>query len=124
MNNYAHIALLSIEKITCSSLEPLLAWKLSAAEVFPINKDSRDKSCPKCAFLGLCEDGLVKGVNVGNYTTSVDNKNYALKGLELLKNDSKLSTSELWKIVNPSGKASNNQMDIVKVLFEEGYLIY
>lgn len=60
-------------------------WSKSAKEIFE-TKSSQEKNCPKCAFLGLCENGFVKGIPKGNYTKSVKNKEYALKAIEILKN--------------------------------------
>ena len=31
------------------------------------------------AFLGLCEEGLVKGIPAGKYSASKDNKQYAVR---------------------------------------------
>jgi hypothetical protein len=45
---------------------------------------AQKKGCPRGAFLGLCEEGLVKGIPAGNYTTSKDNKAYAVRAAELL----------------------------------------
>ena len=36
-------------------------------EVFPTQESSRKKGCPQSAFLGLCEDGYVKGIPQGRY---------------------------------------------------------
>jgi hypothetical protein len=45
----------------------------------------KKKGCPKGTFLGLCEEGLVKGIPKGNYTKSVKNKKYAIKAVTVLK---------------------------------------
>lgn len=37
-------------------------YEKAVEEVFPNSKSSQEKSCPKNAFLGLCEEGLVKGI--------------------------------------------------------------
>jgi hypothetical protein len=53
---------------------PADAWESAAARVFPDSPSSREKSCPRSAFLGLCEDGIVTGVSPGAYSRSVLNK--------------------------------------------------
>ncbi|ARV16641.1 DUF6979 family protein [Polaribacter sp. SA4-12] len=83
MNNYALTALKSAQNYK-SSYSTIEIWSRSAKEVFPNSKSSQEKSCPKGTFLGLCEDGLVKGIPKGNYTKSVKNKEYALKAIEIL----------------------------------------
>ena len=55
-------------------------WRRS----IPTSVSAQKKGCPRGAFLGLCEDGLVKGIPAGNYTVSKDNKAYAVRAAELL----------------------------------------
>ena len=94
-------------------------WAKSAKEVF-ITKSAQEKGCPKNTFLGLCEEGLVKGIPKGDYTKSVKNKNYALKAVSILKNNQEKSFSpkELWMKLNLSDKRHNSQMDVVLALWE------
>lgn len=123
MNKYAEISIKAIEKIQNRQITPVDAWKEAAKEVFPNNPASIEKSCPKSAFLGLCEDGYVKGVPPGKYTRSQDNKKYVIEALELLKLENSLSEKELWeKIDKKSKKVHNQQMNVVKILFEKDYL--
>jgi hypothetical protein len=74
------------------------AYSLSIKGVFE-TKSSQEKSCPRNAFLGLCEAGLVKGIPKGDYTKSVKNKEYALKAIDILKKNAETTFSpiELWK---------------------------
>ena len=46
---------------------------------------------PRCAFLGLAEEGLVVGIPQGKYTNSADNKRYAIRAVELLRAQPHLS---------------------------------
>jgi hypothetical protein len=76
-----------------------------------------DKSCSRDAFLGLCENGLVKGIPPEKYTQSTLNKSYAVASVNLLRNNSALSSSKLWKFVMlylgiVTNKAHNNQMNV------------
>jgi hypothetical protein len=108
---------------------PVDSWKLSVNVIFN-SKSSIDKGCPKNAFLGLCEDGFVKGIKTGSYfkrKKSNLNKNYAIKAVELLALDSKLTKKELWHKVreelNLGDKRSNSQMDVVLALWEHGLIV-
>jgi hypothetical protein len=88
---------------------------------------SQKKGCPKGAYLGLCEEGLVNGIPVGSYTTSVDNKRYALRALSLLCSEPSLSGSAkvLWdRVLDMDGKAKapNGQMQVVLALWQKGLL--
>lgn len=53
------------------------AWDVAAAETFPPGSIGAKKNCPKSAFLGLIDLGLIRGVSPGGFTRSVDNKEYA-----------------------------------------------
>ncbi len=80
-NKYGQAALIAVK----SKGQPADRWLEATAVVFPRSPSSQIKSCPKGAFLGLCEEGVVQGIESGTYTTSTDNKRYALRGLALLK---------------------------------------
>ncbi|MED1724504.1 hypothetical protein P4V06_17235 [Brevibacillus parabrevis] len=70
---------------------PLEAWERASIHIFGAGTASQKKGCPKSAFLGLCEEGFVRGIEPGSYTTSVDNKAYALQAVEWLKKNPSLS---------------------------------
>ena len=86
---------------------------------------ARKKGCPRGAFLGLCEEGLVKGILAGHYTTSKDNKAYAVRAVALLTEGTQhWSTSALWQAVtNGAEKAHNSQMDIVLALWNNDLIV-
>ncbi|WP_238653205.1 DUF6979 family protein [Paenibacillus piscarius] len=46
---------------------PLNGWNQSTNELYGENTHSQRKGCPKNAFLGLCEEGLIRGISKGNY---------------------------------------------------------
>ena len=105
---------------------PKDAWGRAAERVFPNQKPSQDKSCPRCAFLGLAEEGLVVGIPRGKYTNSTHNKRYAIRAVELLREQPHLSDvpRSLWRLVvqeepNPN-KVHNDQMDVVVSLWKNG----
>ena len=121
MNKYAQVALKATNILKTHS--PLEAWSMAAQEVFPHAQASREKGCPKNTFLGLCEEGLVEGSSVGKYTRSKLNKQYALKALGLLQNNTNLSsdTDVLWMLV-VQNKKSNSQMDVVTALWNNNLI--
>mgnify|MGYP001608232452 CR=1 FL=1 len=113
MNAYGEVAIRAIECLqsgACTS--PIQAWDDAAAKVFSRSTASQEKSCPRSAFLGLCEDGLVSGVSRGNYTESTDNKRYALRALQLLRQDpeiARLGPESLWqRVMAGESKKSNS----------------
>ncbi|EPY6430836.1 DUF6979 family protein [Clostridium sporogenes] len=83
MNKYAQIAINAVKRINSdSSIDPKLAWEIEANKMFGEKKASARKGCPKNAFLGLCQEGLIKGIPKGIYNTKPNslNKKYALDG--------------------------------------------
>jgi hypothetical protein len=129
MSNYGKYGLVALNAVNklnnIKEMEPCNAWDEAAVVVFPTQLSSRKKGCPRSAFLGLCEEGKVKGVKSGNYTSSKANKSYATDALELLQSSPNLTTKDLWgKVINNiEPKAHNSQMNVVVALFHEGYLI-
>lgn len=104
---------------------PVEVWRSAASTVFPDSKSSREKGCPRDTFLGLCEEGLVRGIPAGNYTRSRLNKDYALKAIALLRAHPKSATDplHLWQqIVGPDKKVHNQQMDVVITLWGHGFI--
>jgi|AMWB02.1.fsa_nt_gi hypothetical protein len=99
---------------------PLGAWVEAAQELFPGKPSSQRKGCPKDAFLGLCEEGLVKGIPKGCYCNSFKNKGYALDAIALLKHDPRAAQDpeRLWTLVmRGERKVHNSQMDVVTALW-------
>lgn len=122
MNKYSITALKAAQNYK-ESFDIIRIYERATEEVFE-TKSSREKSCPKNTFLGLCEEGLVKGVPKGNYTKSVKNKEYALKAVNVLKsNHNKIFTSkELWEQLELGDKKHNSQMDVVLALWENNLI--
>jgi hypothetical protein len=102
--------------------DPDEAWYL-AIKSMTTSAATREKGCPKSAFLGLCEMGLVRGIPKGTYTTSYDNKRYALSAIEKLRNNPSLSLNreKLWASV-AGDKAHNGQMDVVLSLWKNNLI--
>ena len=94
-------------------------------KLYPTSPTARKKGCPRGAYLGLCEEGMVKGIPPGHYTTSKDNKACAVRAAALLAEGKEgWSTRALWQTVtNDPGKAHNSQMDVVMALWKNGLIV-
>ena len=122
MSKYEDLAKSAAEKAR-TGIDPQQAWESAALEVFPTQKSSRNKGCPKGAFLGLAEEGMIRGIPAGNYTRSLDNKQYAVDAVSILKTRPELSNdpSELWKaVMSGRSKQHNEQMSVVIALWKSG----
>ena len=105
---------------------PEEAWGKSISEVFPESKSSREKGCPRNAYLGLCENGLIKGIPSGNYTNSQLNKEYAITAHNIIKSDTNtnVTASALWNsVIYNEKKSHNSQMNAVMALHDHGLFI-
>jgi hypothetical protein len=102
------------------------AWETAARAAFPHSRSLREKSCPRVAFVGLCEAGLVAGVPAGAPTKARANKEYAVRAAELLAADPGLAESKprvLWdRVLGGGSKRHNSQMDVVLALHRKGLL--
>ena len=120
---YGEVARLAAKKAR-EGMAPLQAWKKSAEKIFHDRPPSRNKDCPRCAFLGLAKDGLIVKVDPGNYTKSEDNKRYAIAGVALLRKEPNLcdDVNEMWRRIMcnepDKDKKHNNQMDVVAALWK------
>jgi len=108
---------------------PVESWEMVANAIFD-SESAKTKGCPKNAFLGLCEAGLVKGIESGSYFKRKKpnvNKQYAITAVGLLVSDSNVSKNELWNKVraalNLGEKRHNSQMDVVLALWNEGLIV-
>tara|TARA_R110002072_G_scaffold36000_1_gene105925 strand:+ start:579 stop:989 length:411 start_codon:yes stop_codon:yes gene_type:complete len=119
MNKYGTAAI----KAAKEGENPIESWEKATKVLFK-SSDSQKKSCPKSAFLGLCEAGLVKDIPKGNYVKSIKNKEYALKAVEILRQNTEttFSPKELWKKLDLEDKNHNSQMDVVLGLWENGLI--
>lgn len=107
MSKYSKASVRAVELlINHDNYSPREAWDIATTEVFGFNSWGQKKGCPRNAFLGLCEEGLVRGVDAGSYTTSIKNKKYALRALDTLKENSELleDPKKLWNLVIEGGR--------------------
>lgn len=126
MGNYGKAAVKAVRLIAKGKRKTAPdAWNASTIALFGVDTASQKKSCPRAAFLGLCESGLVQGIPARNYTQSVANKSYAVAAVRLLKSKPSLiaiNNTELWKRVmkdlkKPITKTHYQQMDVVRALY-------
>lgn len=124
MGKYGKAAILARDLLLKhSNLDPLEAWNWAVAKVFPDSLSSREKSCPRGAFLGLCSEGLLHYIPPGSYTKSKDNRRYAIQAVKALSLEASLAdrADELWeKVILGERKVQNSQMDVVISLWKAG----
>jgi hypothetical protein len=127
MSLYGKISLLTLEKYHAGTTD-VVDWWQEAAPIYTQSENSQKKSCPRDTFLGLAAEGLIKGTPSGSYTSSKDNKNYAVTAVRILRKRPNLASNkgELWNIVR-NGKlgrtgellSENKQMDVVLALWNQ-----
>jgi hypothetical protein len=106
-------------------IDPVARWRTAMEALYPTSPIARKKGGPRGAFLGLCEEGLVKGIPAGRYGASKDNKAYAVDAAALLIEGSQTwSTSALWRAVSSDPeKPHNSQMDVVQALWKNDLIV-
>lgn len=125
MGKYGEAAIHATEVIRDSGIDPRKAWKESCESV-----GGDPRKCTRGVYLGLCEEGMIKNVPMGNYTDSTCNKRYAVEAVKLLRSCPSLvaeSRRGLWeKVLENSckGKRINQdgQLDVVLVLWNKGFI--
>jgi hypothetical protein len=124
-NRYGEAALMATQQGPSGDINPLARWESAVEKLYPTSPAARKKSCPRGAFLGLCEEGLVKGIPAGIYKASRDNKAYAVRAVALLTEATqRWSTSALWRAVTDgAGKPHDSQMDIVLALWNNDLIV-
>ena len=124
-NRYGQAALIAAEQASSGSISPVARWENAMEAVYPTSPAARNKGGPRGAFLGLCEEGLVKGIPAGSYAATKLNKAYAIRAVALLADEAHhWSTTTLWQAVTGGiGKTHNSQMDIVLALWNNGHIV-
>ena len=124
MGKYGKAAVIALELLRDSrDIDPSEAWYRAVSEVFPESPSARDKGCPKGAFLGLCSEGFIRGVQPGAYTRSSDNRRYAVQAAQKLRVAPSFAErpQDLWaEIMQGKEKTENSQMDVVISLWKSG----
>jgi len=93
---YGIVAIEAANLAANGKMNPKDAWEKACDVVWPDktkNKSCREKPCPKNTFLGLCEDGMIKDIDKGEYyRAKADklNKKYAIKAVKILRENPEL----------------------------------
>ncbi len=124
-NRYGEAALMAARQENSSANSPVERWESALEKLYPTSPTAQNKRCPRGAFLGLCEEGLVQGIPAGAYTASRDNKAYAVRAVALLTEGTEhRSTAALWRAVtNGADKKHNSQMDVVLALWNNDLIL-
>ena len=126
LNKYAQAALDAVRICQQGDAEtPQDAWEQATTAIFGWGTPSQRKGCPKGAFLGLCEEGLVKGIEPGKYTRSKKNKRYAVDAVAVLGRRPELAQDLqcLWvEVLAGEPKTHNQQMNVVIALWNSGLI--
>lgn len=124
MNKHGQAAIKATE-LSKFGNSPIESWEKATIAIFG-DSTSQKKGCPKSTFLALAEIGLVKNILPGSYTKAKENKEYAIKAIEILKQNkmqpSTFSTKELWNKVQNIDKKHNSQMDVVLALWNNNLI--
>lgn len=124
-NRYGEAALIATRQEISAKAIPEARWQSAMEKLYPTSPIARKKGCPRGAFLGLCEEGLVKEIPPGQYTKSKDNKAYAVRAAALLvEGTQNWSINSLWQAVTDDAeKTHNSQMDVVMALWKNGLIV-
>ena len=118
-NRYGEAALMAARQPATAESSPADRWQSAMEKLYPTSPAARKKPCPRGAFLGLCEEGLVCGIPAGAYKASRFDKAYAVRAVGLLTEGTEhRSISALWRAVtNGADIQHNSQMDVVLALW-------
>lgn len=130
IGKYGKAAVCATKWVRDHGSAPREAWYAACEEQFSEWQEAAiQKGCPSGAYLGLCEEGEINGVPVGDYTRSRLNKRYALDAVELLRSCPSLASNkaELWEnVLKKAGVkkaiSHNYQLDVVLALWFEGFI--
>ena len=121
MSKYGEAAVIAGKRLGIGKdSDPIDAWNNATKTVFPSSESSQKKGCPKGAFIGLCNEGLIQGVEAGSYSKPTKNGQYAVQAIEVLRRNRFIASQPdlLWKKVAGNTKTENHQMDVVVGLWE------
>ena len=124
-NRYGEAALMAARQGNMTEIDPVARWQAAMERLYPTSPIARKKGGPRGAFLGLCEQGLVKGIPAGSYSATKLNKDYAVRAAEmLLAGTPNPSKSRLWRAVVGNAEAEENgQMDVVLALWKNNLIV-
>jgi hypothetical protein len=129
MGKYGQAAIRAIDLLISNKVEtPVNAWEAATIEIFGEGTSSQMKGCPKTTFIGLCESGMVLGVQKGTYLKNKNSKNkmYGIEAIKLLNKEPSLSRDikQLWScVLEGENKQHNAQMDVVVTLWNNNLIV-
>jgi hypothetical protein len=123
-NRYGQAAILAAQQAS-NGANPEALWEDALEKLYPTSPVARKKNGPRGAFLGLCEEGLVKGIPTGDYSSSKDNKAYAVRAVALLTAaEQHWSRSALWQAVTDGvDRTETGQIDVVLALWNKDLIV-
>jgi hypothetical protein len=123
-NRYGEAAILAAKQAS-GSKNPTAQWESALEKLYPTSPVARTKNSPRGAFLGLCEEGLVVGIDKGEYTKSKEHKEYAVRAVALLLDGKqRWSRGALWQAVAKyAGQSERGQMDVVLALWNNNLIV-
>ncbi|CRY55648.1 Uncharacterised protein [Yersinia intermedia] len=120
MTKYTEAALIVVKRCQANdSLNVMVTWQSVIREL-----KAYDEACPRSAFIGLCEEGLVKGIPAGSYGLRENNKNkgYAVAAANLILSGHELDHKVIWRKVTDSNIVPHDQVNIVIALHNAQFL--
>jgi hypothetical protein len=121
MSKHGEAAVIAARRLSNGKdTDPVSAWRIATKIVFPSSEPLQTKGCPKGAFLGLCNEGLILGLAAGDYSKPTKNGAYAVQAIEILRQNRFIASQPdlLWKKVAGNTKTANHQMDVVVGLWQ------
>ncbi len=123
MSSYKEVAIAAAKYLE-QGINPKDSWHKASCEIFGEGSSSQLKGCPKNTFLGLCYLNAIKGYTHNEEFKLTKNAEYAIKAVELIKEENISNPKELWaRVMGDEQKAYNQQMHVVLALFENGYIV-
>jgi hypothetical protein len=132
MGKYGDTAVKATELLHSGHRSAEDAWRQAAEAVFSGAPESMRKTCPREAFLGLCQEGMLAGVAASSCRRMEWrlNRSYAVAASHLLVAEPDLAhngKARLWRRVmrkcgaDPN-KMHNSQLDVVLALLAKGWI--
>jgi hypothetical protein len=123
-NRYGEAAITAARQAASANTNPVAAWESALEHLYPTSPAARRKGSPRGAFLGLCEEGMVKGIPPGHYKATRDNKVPAVRAAALLvEGAQRWSLSTLWRAATDgAARKEDGQMDVVFALWKNDLL--
>jgi hypothetical protein len=124
-NKYGEAALIAARMETHGkAVTPQSRWQEATQKLYPTSPSAQRKGGPRCAFLSLCEAGLVKGIPSGQYASPNKDKAYALRAVALLNAGTHKTVTTLWaEVTDGESLPHNSQMDVVLALWKNDLIV-